>query len=94
MPDRTITILAATSGVLFAAYVALVGVTVYFATIRTELSLSVRDLESEVAALETEYYNAISELSVTDTALLGFVTPSEVDYVAQGGEPALTRAER
>lgn len=92
MPKHTITIVGSTVFTLFMGYVALVGVAVFFATLRTDLSSKMGALESEVAALETQYYDAISRLGAADVYAEGFVVPLEVSYVSFGGEPTLTRA--
>jgi hypothetical protein len=94
MPNRAITYLGATASVLFITYMMLVAATIYFASVRTEVGASVRALESEVAALETDYYDTISKISAADVAVYGYVTPNEVQYVARGGEPTLTRADQ
>ncbi len=93
MPKHTITILGTTTLVLFAGYVALVATAIYFATLRTDLASEVGVLESEVAMLETHYYDAISRLGAADVYAQGFIIPREVSYIAPGGaEPVLTRA--
>lgn len=94
LPSRTITVLSIGCAVLAAAYVALVAATIFFATIRTDLMVSIRSMESTVASLETEYYDAIARLSATDVAAAGFVNPVTVDYIAAAGAPAVTRADR
>lgn len=93
LPSKTITVLSIGCGALAVAYVALVAATIFFATIRTDLMLSMRTMESSVAALETEYYDAIARLSATDVAAAGFVDPVAVEYVAAAGAPAVTRAD-
>lgn len=94
MPNRAITYLSISCGVLLTAYVALVAVTIYFATMRTELTSALRDLESNVSALETDYYGAISKLDAIDVTSAGFVTPLKVGYIAENGTPTFTRADR
>ena len=94
LPNRTITFLSVGCGALVAAYVALVAVTVFYATVRTDHMMEARSMESRVAALETEYYDSISRLSATDVTAEGYVTPQAVEYVAALGAPAVTRAAR
>lgn len=92
MPNRTITYLGAACGTLFLAYIALIAATMYFATLRTELTAQVRDLEPQIAALETRYYDAISVVAAANVADAGFVSPTRVEYVALGGAPTFTLA--
>ncbi len=94
LPSKTITLLSYGCAVLAVAYVALVATTIFFATIRTDLMVSIRSMESTVASLETEYYDAIARLSATDVGAAGFVSPTAVEYVAAAGAPAVTRADR
>lgn len=94
LPNRSITFLLLGCGALVAAYVALVATTIFFASVRTDLMGEVRELESSVAALETQYYDAISTLSATDVGAAGYVTPLAVEYVASAGAPAVTRADQ
>lgn len=92
MPNRLIPILSVSCGAVFAGYIALVAATVFFAAWETDLSLSARDAESRIAALETEYYDAIATLNNTDVASAGFHTPGKVEYVAANGKPTFTFA--
>lgn len=93
MPRYTITALSVVTLALFAGYVALVATTIYFASLRTDLVSKVGILESEVAVLETHYYDAISRLGATNVFAEGFVTPKTVSYITQNlTEPVLTRA--
>lgn len=95
MSSRTLIFsLSCTAGILVALYVVVVAMTMYFASVRTELSAASRELESEIAVLETKYYDAISRISSTDTLSEGYVTPIAVEYVAKGKEPTLTRADQ
>lgn len=93
MPKNTITILSVTCGVLVFMYVALIGVAIFFATLRTELGAEVRQAETRVAALETKYYEAIAKLNATDVTALGYVSPTQVGYVALDGTHTVTRAD-
>lgn len=94
MPSRTISYLSLACTALFAAYLALVATTLYFAALRTELVAEIDRKESEVAALETAYYDAVARISGADVAALGFAAPSSVVYLTRSGDAALSRASR
>ncbi|HYD93606.1 MAG TPA: hypothetical protein VEB18_04120 [Candidatus Paceibacterota bacterium] len=94
LPSRAITYLSFSCAALVVAYLALVATTIFFATLRTDRMVSLRELESKVSALETEYYDAIAHLSATDVIAQGYVTPTSVEYVMSSGAPAVTRAGR
>jgi len=93
LPKKSLSYLAAACAFVFAVYVVLMVTAMYFASSATELAGIARSKEADVVALETEYYAAIKELTKTDPASLGFVTPTEVEYVAAVGFPAFSRAE-
>lgn len=93
LPSRIIRHLAIACGAAFAAYVALVLATVYFASYATELAGEIREREAAIVALETEYYDAVGRLTASDPSALGFVTPSAVRYVSADGVPSFTRAD-
>lgn len=94
MPSRTLHLLSLGCVALVAAYLALIATTLYFASVRSSLTADIRAQESAVAALETEYYDAIARLSVDTYSAAGFVSPVAVEYVSEGGETAVTRADR
>jgi hypothetical protein len=94
MPSRALHHLSYACIALVAAYLALISVTLYFASVRSALSSEIRVHEGAVAALETEYYDAISRLSAGHQAYDGFASPVAVEYVTEGGDTAVTRADR
>jgi|CXWL01.1.fsa_nt_gi archaellum component FlaF (FlaF/FlaG flagellin family) len=94
MPKRTLTTLGISFVVLLIAYVACIAATIFFATLRTELTSSLEHAESRVGALETKYYSAIAKLNATDVGLIGYVIPTDVAYVTRDGSVAVTRADR
>ena len=94
MPNKTLTYLSISGIVLLVLYVGLIGTAIFFATLRTELSASLRETETRVGALETEYYQALSRLNATDVESIGYVTPVNVAYIARDGVSAVTRASR
>ncbi len=94
MPKYTLTILSASTVFVLLAYVAMIAATIFFATLRTELSAASEDLSMRVGSLETKYFDAIATLNATDVGLIGYVTPKNVAYVTVEGAPTLTRADR
>lgn len=94
MPPKTIAILSFSCGTVFVAYLALMLATVFFAAWENTLAASARDAETRIAVLEAEYFAAIDSLQATDLAHIGLAEPSRVEYVAEVGAPAVTRAER
>lgn len=94
MPNKTITILSFSCGAVFTAYLALVIAAIFFATWETKLAASAGDTESRIAALETEYYDAIATLNGTNIASAGFHKPEHVEYVAENGKPTFTFAPK
>ncbi len=93
-PTKSLSYLTLVCAVVFAVYVVLMVGALYFASSATELSSATRLKEADVVALEIKYYAAISELTKTDPAVFGYVTPTVVVYVEALGAPALSRAER
>ena len=90
MPDRTISLLSYVAGALVCAYVALVVVTVTYATVQTDLALSVRDTESAISTVETDYYAQVSRLSATDPSSMQLQKPRVVSYATLLQAPSLT----
>ncbi len=94
MPNKTIPILGFSCAAVFTAYLALVIAAIFFATWETKLSAAAADAESRIAALETDYYDAIAVLNNTNVASAGFARPDRVDYVAENGKPTVTFAPK
>lgn len=82
MPSRTIPVLSVSVGILFIAYVALVIVTILFATWQTQAASSISDAQATIGTLEAQYYASIGALDSTNPYSLGFVQPTQVEYVA------------
>lgn len=94
MPKNTVAILSLSCGVSFTAYVALMITAMFFAGLQTGFARESRDAEARIAALETEYYDAISRISDSNLAALGLASPSRTAYVSADGRPTFTRADR
>ncbi len=90
MPDRALTILGASVAVLVSTYVALVVVTITFATMQTDLALTVRNTESTIGALEATYYQKVGVLSATDPSSMNLHKPVAVRYATKVTAPSLS----
>lgn len=93
MPKNAVAVLSLSCGATLTAYIALIIATVFFASLQTGFAHEAREAESRIAALETEYYDAIDRLSGADLALRGLHEPRRVEYVSLGGAPSFTRAD-
>ncbi len=94
MPSRTIHFLSYACLALVGAYLVLITATLFFASVKSSLTGELRERETAVASLETEYYDAIAALSTENYVSAGFVSPSAVRYVSAGGDAVVTRADR
>ena len=93
-PDSTVSLLSYIAMVLFGVYVCCVVLTVYYATLQTELVATIRDTEGGITQLERTYYDGVQLVSSTNPLQEGYVRPTEVQY-AQAKPPAgLTFAGR
>ena len=81
MSDRLIPALSVSCGALTVLYVTLVVSTIFFATWQTAAMSSVRNAESQIGSLESNYYAAMDHASTLSPATLGFVAPVEIKYV-------------
>lgn len=71
-------------------YIGLVIVTVTFAAIQTDLALAVRDTETEIGMIETQYYVQVGALAAVDPASLDLRKPSVVTYATLAQAPSLS----
>ncbi len=94
MPKHTLTSLIVLTVLLLCTYVAGMALTIFFATMKTELTAQIESAETRVGALETGYYDAIAELNATDMQVVGYVAPKQVAYVTRDGKHTVTRADR
>ena len=90
MPDRTLSVLSILAGACVCAYVVLIVITVTFATMQTELALSVRTTESSISQLETRYYNQVGVISDTDPHTMNLGKPARVTYAPLAETPSLS----
>lgn len=95
LPVRTIPVLSVMFGALIASYVALIIATVLMAAWQTNLASSLDTTQTAISALETRYYQSVSDIDATDPATLGLAKPAKVTYVQESGRSfALTYAGR
>ncbi len=88
------TTLGAAAIALCAAYIGLVVATIFFAALQTKLADTMQSTQTEIAALESSYYDSVAMLDATDPRTLGFVKPSRVEFVAAAAAPSLSLASR
>ena len=91
MPNKTISILSYVATALLVCYLGLVTATVSFAAWRTDLASAMRDTESDIRALEGEYYAMIDSVSATHPSTLGLVQPASVTYAAMNVPGGISR---
>src|SRR5262249_18283883 len=92
MPSRFISYLKVTFGSMVVLYLALMTVTMYFASTQNDLLNTMSDREAATGVLETRYYAAVDTLNATNPTSLGFVSPAHVTYMHAPAFPTLTRA--
>lgn len=93
-PANTISLLSYVAGALFVAYVCCVLLTVYYATLQTDLVASVRDTEGGITTLERTYYDGVEAVSSTNPLIQGYVRPTDVHYATEQKPSVLTFAGR
>lgn len=93
MPDRTNYILGAVALALLVVYVVLMGTTIFFAALQTQLARGIDDTRTRIHALETEYYTTIAKIDSTDPYAVGLVAPKKVEYVVEARMPGLSFAD-
>lgn len=75
--------------ILLVTYIGLIAVVMSYAASTVEFSQSVRDDESAVAALESEYLSRIANLTAADYTALGYEKPVSQAFVRAEGVTAL-----
>ncbi len=92
MTDRLIPILSISCGALTTLYVGLIITTIFFASYQSEAMNSVRVTESQIGNLESDYYSDMNNVTHMNPATLGFVNPSEIQYVAEANDTSSNQA--
>jgi hypothetical protein len=82
MSDRIIPVLSISCGALTTIYMSLMVMTICFASYQTAGTSSLRTTEGQIGNLEANYYTALTKISTMNPTTLGFVEPSQVEYVA------------
>lgn len=90
MPDRTVSILGYVCGALVASYLVLIVVTVSMAAWQTNLAMEVHETETDIARLESRYYDMVAYIDRTDPGALGLVAPTRVMYATTQAAPSVT----
>jgi hypothetical protein len=86
MRNHLTSILSIACGVLTTSYVGLMVATIFFAAWQTQAVNSVRTTQSAIGNLEANYYQAVNHLSGLNPASQGYVSPTQVEYVAESVE--------
>lgn len=89
LPFSPLTLIASTAVVLAVVYIGLIAVVMNYAAVTIEFSQSVRDDESTVAALETQYLSAIAQVTNTNYIEAGYAKPIATLYVPAASVTAL-----
>ena len=80
-------------GLLAVAYMALMAFTMTYAVIHTQYAEQARDAEAQVGTLETQYFNAISQIDHTDPVSLGYVQPTSPQFAVVPNAPTVAVAQ-
>ncbi|MDR3548499.1 MAG: hypothetical protein P4M11_09595 [Candidatus Pacebacteria bacterium] len=83
MTDRIIPTLGISCGALTILYIGLMISTIFFAAWQTQSVSTVNNLQSQIGNLENNYYTLTSHISQINPTSVGFVEPSQVQYVAE-----------
>jgi hypothetical protein len=89
LPFSPVSIAGAVVGALVVGYLGLIAVVMSYAAVTIEFAQSVRNDESQVAALEAQYLEKVSVISNTDYAALGYAKPLAEIYVPTAPVTAL-----
>lgn len=94
MPRNSTSYLVVTAGTLFTAYVALVIMTIVYATLQTKLANTMAETQTKITLLESSYYASVAQLDTMDPYAAGYVKPARIEFVAAATVPALSFASR
>ena len=92
-PASTVSLLSYVAISLFLVYVVCVVLTVYYATLQTEMVATIQNGESGITDLERSYYDGVSAVSSSNPLVQGYVRPSDVHYEQARKAPGLTFAQ-
>lgn len=88
-PYSPLKVCAGVAAVLAVAYIGLIAVIMSYAAHTVAFSQSVRNEESAVAALESEYLAATARITKIDYAALGYAAPAAKVFVSTKNVTAL-----
>ena len=75
--------------ILLIAYIGLIAVVMSYATLTIEFTQSVRNDETEIAALESEYLSGVAKITKMDYSAAGYATPVATRFVPTRSVTAL-----
>ena len=89
LPFSVLSLASGVVAVLAVAYIGLIAVVMSYAALTVEFSQSVRNDESAVAALESEYLAGVARITSTDYAAAGYAKPLAEVFVRAQSATAL-----
>lgn len=93
-PANTVSLLSYIAISFLVAYLCCVVLTVYYATLQTEMVATIQDTESGITELERTYYDGVSAVSSTNPLGQGYVRPHDVHYEQEKKTPELSLVSR
>ncbi len=82
MTNRTVQTLGICAASLTAAYLTLVIMTVFFATLRTQYAVNISNEEASLGTLESGYLGALASVQSADPKALGYAAPVAERFVS------------
>lgn len=76
-------------GTLLVVYIGLIALVMSYASVTISYAESIKDDESQVAVLETQYLESLATLTSIDYSEHGYVVPQVTAYVRETGVTAL-----
>ncbi|MDE1919547.1 MAG: hypothetical protein KGH56_02485 [Patescibacteria group bacterium] len=89
LPYSAVSLCAGAVGVLAVTYIGLIAVVMSYAALTVEFSQSVRNDETAVAGLESQYLAAMARITKTDYAAAGYAAPIAKVFVPAKSVTAL-----
>ncbi len=88
-PFSPVSFTASIVGALAMTYIGLIAVVMIYATYTIDFSQSVRNDESVVAKLESQYLSTVTQITNTDYVALGYAKPTMETFVPTAPATAL-----
>lgn len=89
LPFSMLSLCSSVVGILLVAYIGLIATVMSYAALTVEFSQSVRNDESVVALLESQYLAGVSRITGTDYAAEGYAKPLSKVFVRAQSATAL-----